>query len=75
MTTLATAEAHLAAWEAASLAVASNQSYSITVEGNTRQLTRANATEIKNMIVFWQGQVAQLGRSASRRSRSRYIAN
>lgn len=71
--TLDQAQTQLDAWLAASTAVASGQSYSIQVEGNTRSLTRANAAEIQNMVTFWEGKVNSLTRSASGRSRTRYF--
>jgi hypothetical protein len=46
----ATAQTHLDAWEAADLAVAAGQSYSIA----GRTLTRADAGEIRRMITHWQ---------------------
>ena len=67
--TLTQAQAQLDAWIAASLAVASNQSYSI----GGRSLTRANATEIKNMIDYWENRVLQLTSPARRRTR--YVVN
>ena len=48
--TSATAQAHLDAWIAADLAVSSGQSYSI----GQRSLSRANVTEIRNQITYWQ---------------------
>lgn len=64
--TLAQAEAQLTAWLAASTAVANNQSYSIA----GRSLTRANATEIREQIEFWEAKVQKLSRT--RTSRTRY---
>lgn len=61
-TTLATAEAQLAAWEAASIACASGQAYSIA----GRALTRANAAEIRNQITFWNSMVNRLTRGGIR---------
>ena len=54
MATQAEATAQLAAWEAASLALASSSSY--TLPGG-RSLTRANQQEITNMIAFWSREV------------------
>lgn len=45
----ATAQTHLDAWLAASLAVARGQSYRI----GERELTRADAAEIRKMIDYW----------------------
>lgn len=60
--TLAQAEAQLSSWLAASTAVASNQSYTI----NNRSLTRANATEIREQINFWNNMVQRLDRGGIR---------
>lgn len=54
--TLAQAETQLAAWLAADTAVAEGQSY--TISG--RSLTRANAKEIRDNIVFWDKRVKRL---------------
>lgn len=45
----ATAQTHLDAWEAASLAIATGKQYTI---GN-RQLTRSDAEEVRSMITYW----------------------
>ena len=66
--TLAQAEAKLTLWMEADDAVARNQSYSI---GN-RSLTRADADEIRDNINFWEGKVARLDRSATRK-RTRFF--
>jgi hypothetical protein len=68
--TAAQAQTNLDAWLAASEAVAQNQSYTIDTGGVRRQLTRADATEIRNMISFWQGWVTRL--SGTRR-RTTYV--
>jgi len=65
--TLTQAQTQLDTWLAASLAVAAGQRYMI----NGRELWRVNATEIRENITYWQGQVSllttrQLGRSRSR---------
>ena len=65
--TLAQAETNLAAWLAASEAVAASQSYSI--EG--RSLTRANAAEIREQIDFWQGWVKKLSATDATYSRGK----
>jgi len=54
--TLAQAQAQLDAWLAASLAVATSQSYRI----GTRTLTRADAGEIRRNIAHWERKVAAL---------------
>ena len=60
--TLAQAEAQLAIWLAADAAVATGQSYS---HGN-RNLTRANAKEIRDNITYWNKQVQRLTRGGLR---------
>lgn len=56
--TLVQAQAHLDAWMAADLAVATGQAYTI----GTRQLTRANSAEIQLNIDNWSRKVQQLTR-------------
>lgn len=65
--TLVDAQTQLAAWLAASSAVAGNQSYAI----GERSLTRADASEIRRQIEFWDGKVSQL--SAQSRGRGRKL--
>lgn len=60
--TLEQAEAKLIAWMAADDAVASGQSYSIS----GRSLTRADASEIRDNIIFWDKQVKRLTRGGIR---------
>ena len=67
--TLAEAQEQLIAWEAASLAVASNQSYSI----KDRSLTRADASDILSMINYWSSKVALLTRVAAGESGSGFV--
>ncbi|KDP84699.1 hypothetical protein CF70_017940 [Cupriavidus sp. SK-3] len=67
MITVEQAQAALAAWYAASLAVAKSQSYEI--EG--RKLTRADAAEIRQQITFWEGKLAA-ARNGGRRMRIGY---
>lgn len=68
--TLEQAQAQLDAWLAASLAVASNQSYSIA----GRSLTRADAAEISDQVNKWEGMVKRLS-SSRRGNRVRYVAS
>ena len=56
--TITQAEAQLATWLAADTAVATGQAYAI----GGRSLTRANAREIRENIVFWDKQVKRLTR-------------
>lgn len=71
--TLAQAEAKLTLWMAAEEALATSQSYEIDVDGSRRQLTRANLKEVAERINFWNSKVRELTRSASGRSRTRYL--
>ncbi|MBP1064840.1 hypothetical protein JOE51_006307 [Bradyrhizobium japonicum] len=54
---LADAQAQLAAWLAASAAVASSQSYEIETGNGRRKLQRADAAEIRQQIEFWDARV------------------
>ena len=53
---LEVAKKHLNAWLEAELAVTQAQSYTI----GSRKLTKANLTEIRNAIAYWEGKVEQL---------------
>lgn len=57
--TLTQAEDHLALWIAADAAVATGQSYSV----RGRQLTRADAAEIRQNLDYWEGKVKSLART------------
>lgn len=50
------AKTHLDEWLEAELAVCTGQSYTI----GSRNLTRANLTEIRNAITYWQGWLSKL---------------
>lgn len=67
--TLAQAQAQLDAWLAASLAVATGQSYEIDTGTGRRKLTRADAAEVREMVKHWQSMVQQLTPSTFRRTR------
>lgn len=54
--TLEIAKKHLDAWLEAEMTVTTGQSYTI----GSRTLTRANLTEIRNAIDYWNGKVNQL---------------
>jgi hypothetical protein len=74
--TLADAQAQLAAWLAASAAIAAKQSYEIETAGTRRKLTLVDAAEVRNNIQFWQNQVQALTPAASGgRRRIRYVVN
>lgn len=59
--TLAEAKTALAAWMTADAQLASGaQSYRINTGSTERQLTRADAAEIRRNIEFWDGKVREL---------------
>jgi hypothetical protein len=59
---LAQAEAKLSTWMAAEDAVATSQSYSM----GQRMLTRANLSEIRETIDYWEKKVQRLSRGGIR---------
>ena len=65
--TLEIAEKHLDEWLNAELEVTTNQSYTI----GTRSLTRANLSEIRKQVEFWESKVAQLRNRQAHKSRNR----
>lgn len=68
--TLVQAEAQLALWIAASAAVAGNQEYEMNTGSGSRRLRRADASEIRAQIDYWDRKVKQLtGGNAQRRVR------
>ena len=73
--TLVQAQAMLDVWLAAETALATSQSYTITTDGNSRTLTRANLADVAKRIEYWRGQVAASERRAMGRSRTRYFVN
>lgn len=69
--TIDQAQAQLDAWSAASLAVASNQSYRMA---DGRELTRADAADILSAVKFWRAEVERLTPAgAGGRQRIRYM--
>ncbi len=65
--TLETAQKHLDAWLEAELTVTTGQSYTI----GSRVLTRANLTEIRNAIDYWNKKVIALENVEKAGGRSR----
>lgn len=65
--TLKTAKNHLDAWLEAELACATGQSYTI----GSRTLTRANLSEIRKTIRYWQGMVTKLENQATKGGRNK----
>lgn len=61
--TLEIAKTHLNAWLEAELAVSTGQSYRI----GTRQLERANISEIRKQISYWKREVLKFQGKGSRR--------
>jgi hypothetical protein len=73
--TLEQAQAMLALWLTAEEALATSQSYTISTDGSSRTLTRADLSEVAKRLDYWNGKVQQFTRSAAGRSRSRYLVN
>lgn len=65
--TLEAAQKHLDVWLEAEMTVATGQSYTI----GSRTLTRANLTEIRNAIEYWNGKVQKLENIQRKGGRSR----
>lgn len=65
--TLETAQKHLDAWLEAELTVTTGQSYTI----GSRVLTRANLTEIRNAIDYWNKKVIALDNAKKTGGRNR----
>ena len=65
--TLETAQKHLDAWLEAEMHVTNAQSYTIC----SRTLTKANLTEIRNAIEYWQQKVTILENLKKNNGRSR----
>ena len=59
------AQAQLAAYLAASTAIAAGQSYTIATGAGNTSLTRANLSEVLQMIKFWRTEVDRLARETS----------
>lgn len=63
MATLSEAQAQLAAWEAASLAIASGKEHQI----GDRRIRLEDAAQVANMIRFWERKIAGLEAAAAGR--------
>lgn len=64
--TLEIAKKHLDAWLTAELEVTTHQSYTI----GSRSLTKANLSEIRKQIQFWENEVARLENISKRGGRN-----
>ncbi len=64
---LETAQKHLDAWLEAEMAVTNAQSYTI----GSRTMTKANLTEIRNAITYWENKVNTLANTAKNGGRNR----
>ena len=65
--TLEIAKKHLDAWLTAELEVTTHQRYTI----GSRSLTKANLSEIRKQIQFWENEVARLENISKRGGRNR----
>lgn len=63
------AKKHLEAWLEAELTVTSGQSYTLTSTNGGRTLTRANLTEIRNSIEYWEKKLKEAEAKGKSRSR------
>lgn len=68
-TRLKIAQKHLDAWLEAELEITTHQSYTI----GSRSLTRANLSEIREQIKFWNNEVAKLENLEKRKGRNRIV--
>lgn len=66
---LETARAHYSAWLIAELELVTSQSYTI----GSRSLTRANLSEVRQQIIFWQNEIAKLESMQKRKGRNRMM--
>jgi len=64
--TLAQAETQLAAWLAASEAIATGQSYTISTGAGSRTLQRADLEAVQAQIQYWDAQIKRLTRGGIR---------
>lgn len=62
-----TARKHLNVWLEAELKVATGQSYRI----GTKQLNRADLSEIRYQIKFWKNEIAKLENTKNKKGRNR----
>lgn len=53
-------DAQIAAWKTALLNLSKSQEYTITTEGGSRRLTRADLPEVRNTLHFLQAEKAGL---------------
>lgn len=68
---LETAKKHLEVWLEAELSIANGQSYTLATTNGSRTLTRANLTEVRNSIAFWENKVEEAKAATKGRARSR----
>ena len=70
---LTTAETKLALWLDAEAAIATGQSFRLDSMGSSRQMTRANLSEVRAQIEYWETKVKRLTTQASRAPLQRVI--
>jgi len=71
--TLEVAQAKLELWLTAETSLATSQSYAIEVDGERRELRRADLADVRKSIDYWSAKVRDLERRAMGRSRTRYF--
>lgn len=60
-------------WLAAEEALATSQSYTITTDGSSRTLTRADLKQVGERLSYWQGKLAAAQRRARGVGGIRYV--
>lgn len=65
------AQKHLEAWLEAELSITTGQSYTMTSANGSRTLTRANLTEVRNSIEYWNKKVEEAKAAQKGKARSR----
>ena len=68
---LETAQKHLDTWLEAELSISTGQSYTMAGTNGSRTLTRANLTEVRNSIEYWNKKVEEAKAASKGRARSR----
>ncbi len=60
-------------WLKAEEALATSQSYTISTDGSSRTLTRADLADVAKRVAYWQGKLRDLERRALGRGSMRYM--
>ena len=71
--TVERAQAMVDLWLRAEEALATSQSYTISTDGSSRTLTRADLKQVGERLSYWQGKLRDAERRASGRGGMRYM--